>query len=251
MKLQHLRHATHRLIYNGKTILVDPVFSPANTLPPIPGAPNGTFNPQTELPVPIDVLCTSDLLLVTHTHSDHFDGAAAEALPKTMHTICSPHDESILREKGFTHQTVVTDRSWVDGIEIFRTGGTHGTGPSAPMLNPVSGYVLKALGEPTLYITGDTVWCDEMQNALSRHQPDIIIAYGGAALYAGDTITMGIPDFEHIRAACPESKLVVIHTNGWNHCGLTREAVRQWAKETKQEPWVRVPEDGESIIMER
>ena len=86
-----------------------------------------------------------------------------------------------------------------------------------------------------------------MEDVLSTHRPDVIIAFGGAALYQGDIITMGIPDFEHIRRTCPDAMLVITHLEAWNHCGLTRKEINAWIKETKQEPWVRVPEDGETI----
>ncbi len=245
MKFQHLRHATHQLVYNGKTLLVDPVFSAPGAIPPIPGAPNTSANPLTELPVAPDILCKSDITLVTHLHQDHFDPAAAALLPKHMPLVCSPHHGSALELKGFEHVMQVAETLTVSGIQITLTGGTHGTGASAMALNPVYGFILKAPGEPTVYITGDTVWCPEMVQVLAVHQPDCIVCYGGAALYAGDMITMGIEDFEHIHAACPEASLIIIHTEGWNHCGLKRDEVRRWVEDAGMERYVWVPEDCE------
>ena len=48
------------------------------------------------------------------------------------------------------------------GCASSRTGGQHGTGEIAEMLAPVSGFVLRADGEPTVYVAGDTIWCDEV-----------------------------------------------------------------------------------------
>lgn len=247
MKFQHIRHATHRLEYGGMTILVDPVLNPKGSTPPIPGAPHQMPNPLTALPVPLEKLTDSDVVLVTHMHGDHFDDAAAAALPKDTPILCSPHDAAALQAKEFHHVIKIGDVVSHKGIRVLRTGGTHGTGPSAQILNPVSGYVLSAPQEPTVYITGDSVWCPEMENILATHHPNVIIAFGGAALYQGDIITMDIPDFEHIRKTCPDATLIIIHLEAWNHCGLTRKEINAWVKETKQEPWVRVPEDGESI----
>lgn len=247
MKFQHIRHATHRLEYSGITILVDPVLNPKGSTPPIPEAPNQMPNPLTALPVPAEGLTDNDVVLVTHMHGDHFDEAAAAALPKNAPILCSPHDAAALQAKGFCRVIEVGDVVSHKGIRVLRTDGTHGTGHSAQILNPVSGYVLSAPQEPTVYITGDSVWCPEMEDVLVTHRPDVIIAFGGAALYQGDIITMGIPDFEQIRRTCPDAMLVIIHLEAWNHCGLTRKEINAWIKETEQEPWVRVPEDGETI----
>lgn len=247
MKFQHIRHATHHLVYNGKTLLVDPVFSTPGTIPPIPDAPNPSANPLTELPVPPETLCQSDMTLVTHLHQDHFDIAAAALLPKNIPLICSPDHRPGLQLKGFENVMPISETLAVKGIEITLTGGTHGTGASAQALNPVYGFVLKAPEEPTVYITGDTVWCPEMLETLTQHQPDYVVCYGGAALYQGDIITMGIEDFKHIHAACPNAFLIIIHTEGWNHCGLTRHEVRRWVEEAGIERYVWVPEDGEII----
>lgn len=247
MHFQHLRHATHRLIYGGKSILIDPVLSPKGTMNPIPGAPNGAPNPLTELPVPVETLCAYNLLLVTHLHQDHFDDAAGRLLPKDLQVICAPPHTAALQEKGFTNIQPCAAAITLDGIAITLTGGTHGTGATAPALNPVFGFILKAAGEPTVYITGDTVWCPEMEATLQLHQPELIICYGGAALYGGDIITMRISDFQQIRSTSPASQLAIIHMEGWNHCGLSRDAVRTWAHQENQEPFVWVPEDGEQM----
>lgn len=247
MKFQHIRHATHQLVYSGQTLLVDPVLSAAGTIPPIPGAANPSANPLTDLPVSAESLCQSDLVLVTHLHQDHFDSAAAALLPRQMPIICSPHHDGALQLKGFENVRQVPDTLTLNGIEFTLTGGTHGTGPSAQSLNPVYGFVLKAPGEPTVYITGDTVWCPEMLQVLTRHKPDVIVCYGGAAQYQGDTITMGTEDFQHIHDTCPDAALIVIHTEAWNHCGLTRREVRQWVESSGLQNFVWVPEDGEII----
>lgn len=247
MTFQHIRHATHRVTYGGKTILIDPVFSTEGTMPPIPGAPSTAFNPLNKLPVPAESLAENDLVLITHLHQDHFDGAAATLLPPRATMACSLHDATALHEKGFSNLLAVDSTTQFHNITITRTGGTHGTGPSAVKLNPVSGYVLSTPEEPTVYITGDTVWCQEVEQVLKAHKPDLIICYGGAALYEGDSITMGLPDFKHLRKACPNARLIIIHTEGWNHCVLSRQEVRKWVRDTNQEPWVWVPEDGDVV----
>lgn len=262
MKLTHFRHATHLLAYAGFSLLVDPVFGEPHTQRAIPCAPDPRMNPLVPLPIPADALPHHDAVLVTHLHGDHFDEAASVLLPKNRPVFCQPHDAASLRKKGFSYVRTVkkTEPLQISGrfaddakdtaggqATVLRTGGTHGTGLSAIALNPVSGYVLKAEGEPTVYLPGDTVWCREVERTLKAHRPDVIVAFGGAALYAGDTITMGIPDFERMLAAAPESRLAVLHLEAWNHCGLTRAQVRAWRDAAGLCGRVLIPEDGETL----
>ncbi len=51
-------------------------------------------------------------------------------------------------------------------------------------MGAVSGFVLAAAGEPTLYIAGDTIWCEEVRTALEQHQPDVVVVNAGAAQLA-------------------------------------------------------------------
>lgn len=245
MHIRHIRHATHELSYNGTVILVDPVFSAKGTLYAIPGAPNTALNPLTDLPVPVEELLNPNLILTTHLHTDHFDAAASEALPKHIPVLCQPQDEATIKERAFASVHPVAEALTLNGIQFSRVGGTHGTGASAELLNPVSGYVLKAAGEPTVYLPGDTVWCAEVETALRSHRPDHIVCFGGEALYQGDSITMGLADFEAILATCPDARVTVLHTEGWNHCGLTRNAIRHWATENEVSERIWIPLEGE------
>ena len=52
---------------------------------------------------------------------------------------------------------------------IARTEGRHGTGEIGEAMAPVSGFVLAAPGEPTLYIAGDTILCDEVRAAVAEY----------------------------------------------------------------------------------
>src|SRR5205085_778312 len=129
-------------------------------------------------------------LVVTHLHEDHWDAAAAERLPNSLPLLCQPEDADTLRGQGFAPTPVADEVEW-RGIRVARTGGRHGTGAIADRLAPVSGFVLRAPGEPAVYLAGDTVWCGEVERALAAHVPDVIVVNaGGARFLEGDPITM-------------------------------------------------------------
>jgi hypothetical protein len=42
-------------------------------------------------------------------------------------------------------------------------------------MGEVSGFVLQAENEPTLYIVGDSIWVEEVENAITTFKPEIIV----------------------------------------------------------------------------
>jgi len=122
--------------------------------------------------VPVgEVLAGVDAILITHTHRDHLDEAAVRQLPKQVPLFCQPPDQEKLLQHGFEQVIAVEEQGEWKGIRLYRTGGRHGTGEIGEKMGPVSGFVLKAADgtEPTLYLTGDTVWCREVEQALAAY----------------------------------------------------------------------------------
>lgn len=246
MKLQLIRHATLWLEYGGKSFLIDPMFSEAGVNPPITNTTNDRRNPIVPMPIAVDALLHPDAVLVTHLHADHWDAAAAEALPKTLPILCQPGDETRIGSSGFVSVTAVHERLAFQGVMIVRTGGQHGTGEIGRKMGQVSGFVLKADGEPTLYIAGDTIWCDEVKEALDSHRPDMVVVNAGGARFAvGDPITMDADDVVNVCRYAPQAKIVAVHIDSINHCLVTRADLRGRLADEALLEQVAIPEDGE------
>jgi len=249
MRLQLVRHATLVLEYNGRNLLVDPMLDPAEARPAIQNSPNARKNHLVDLPIPIEkTLDGVEAVLVTHTHLDHWDATAAERLPKQLPLFGQPEDEAKFRSQGFTHVQSVTPSVRWEGIEIVRTGGQHGKGEIAKMLAPVSGFVLRAPGEPTLYIAGDTIWCDEVQQAIREHQPRLIVVNAGAAQFLeGDPITMTADDVIQTCHAAPDAQVVAVHMESINHCLLSRADLAFQLEAARTIGQVAIPQDGDWV----
>ena len=196
MRLRLIRNATLELDYAGRRLLLDPMLDPAGARGPVANTPNDRRNPLVELPEPAeDVAARAEIVLVTHLHADHLDDTAVELLQGERTVLCQPEDAETLRGRGFTDARPVEGPLELDGIQVARTGGQHGTGEIAEMLAPVSGFVLRADGEPTVYIAGDTIWCDEVRDAFDDHRPDVVVVNGsGARFTEGDPIVMTAED---------------------------------------------------------
>jgi len=225
MKVQLIRHATLKLNINNKTILVDPILASKGEMTPVPGVKNQNNNPLVELPIDASVVAKADAMLLTHIHRDHFDETAIKLIDKDIAIFCQPEDKAKIGENGFNFVNAIDQGySWND-ISFNRTGGQHGTGQIGKLMGTVSGYVITAKNESSVYITGDTIWCKEVEEALENYKPEVIISFAGSAQFSdgGDPITM---NKEHILQICrksPTSKVIVVHMEACNHCMLTRK----------------------------
>lgn len=249
MKLRLIRHATLVLEYKGQKIIIDPMLDDAGARPAIQNSPNPRNNPLVDLPMPAsEVAKDITAILVTHTHSDHWDSTAATVLPKALPFFGQPEDETKFRGEGFSDVRPIREPVTWKGIEIHRTGGQHGTGEIAKMLAPVSGFVLRAAGEPTLYIAGDTVWCNEVQDALKQYKPDIVVVNtGGARFLEGDPITMTADDVIRTCQSSPNSQVVAVHMEAINHCLLTRADLAFQLEAARVIAQAAIPGDGEWV----
>jgi L-ascorbate metabolism protein UlaG (beta-lactamase superfamily) len=251
MRLRLIRHATLIVEYGGHRLLVDPMLDDAGARPAIQNSPNPRNNPLVGLPMPVvDVVQGVEAVLVTHTHSDHWDGTAASILPKDIPLFGQVEDKQKFRDQGFLHVQPVTSLvEWSD-IEITRTGGQHGRGEIAKAMAPVSGFILRASGEPTLYIAGDTIWCDEVESAIREHKPEIIVVNAGAAQFLeGGPITMSADDVIATCKAAPNARIIAVHMESINHCLLTRDDLAFQLEAARISGRVVIPQDGEWVTL--
>ncbi len=249
MRVYFLRHATLVVTINNINILVDPMLSPAGAMPPVANAANDRPIPLVELPLTDEelgrLLAAIDLVLVTHHHRDHWDALAVELLPKDIPILCQPESQAAIRDGGFTAATpIVEHQSW-GLIDFHRTGGQHGTGEIGTQMGTVSGFVLVAPKEPSLYIAGDTILCSAVQSALRTYRPDVVIVNAGAAQFlTGEPITMTAEDVCQVCRELPSAQVVAVHMEAVNHCLLTRDALRSALIREGLAALVEIPADG-------
>ncbi len=252
MKIHFLRHATFAFEMGALRVLVDPMLGEAGTAPAVPNTPNERPNPLVGLPfgdeVLSDLIENTDAVLVTHTHNDHWDGRARDLIPKDRLVLCQPEDEARISGAGFANVSAVDPGLAWKGLRFFRTGGRHGTGEIGAQMAPVSGFVVKAEDPPSLYVAGDTIWCEEVEEALRAHRPDVIVVNAGAAQFLeGDPITMTAEDVARVCHAAPGARVIATHMEAINHCLLTRDELAGRLDGQGLSGQVTVLEDGEML----
>ena len=245
MKLTLIRSATLRLSYGGHELLVDPQLDPAGAREAVPNTPNPRRSPLGELPLPAEqVIDGIDALLVTHLHRDHFDDTARELLPRQLPLFCQPHDTERLHADGFIDVRPVHGDATLGDILIARTEGQHGVGEIGRQMAPVWGFVLAAPEEPTVYIAGDTILCDEVRAAIAEYRPDVIVVNASAAQFdTGGPIVMDNDDVVELARIASNLQIVAVHFECVSHSTETRADLRERLKREGITN-VSVPEDG-------
>lgn len=248
MKIQLIRNATLWLEYGGLNILVDPMLMDAESMPGFPNTPNELRNPRVSLPETETDYLHPDLLIVTHTHPDHWDEAAAKQLRKDIPLLCQPGDEHVFTNAGFTNVTAVEDKHEHHSVRFARTSGHHGTGEIGKRMGNVSGFVLEADGEPVTYIAGDTIWCEEPAEAIRQYTPEVIVVNaGGARFNEGDPITMDEHDVVAVKQHAPSAHVIAVHMDAINHCVVSRADLASHLASEQMAGQVLIPRDGESF----
>ena len=252
MRLTLLRHATLRVETGGHVLLVDPMLDAPGARAPVRGTPQERPNPLVPLPVSVrEAVDGVDAALVTHTHVDHLDAAGVTALiPLGLPVFCQPEDLEDLGQLGLDLRPLPRGEpvAW-EGLTIHRTGGRHGREEAMVQgLGPVSGFVVAADGEPTVYVAGDTVWCPEVAEAIEAHRPDVIVVNaGGARFLEGGTVTMEAADVAAVAEAAPGARVVAVHMEAINHCLETRADLAAALGGDGAAGRVTIPADGESL----
>ncbi|MBG9812787.1 hypothetical protein ABD68_14645 [Bacillus endophyticus] len=252
MDIQQIRNATLVVKYAGKKFLIDPMLAEKGAYPPFPNtARQDQHNPLFELPTSVDnIIHNIDAVIVTHLHLDHWDEAAKELLPKDIKLFSqNEEDATEIRNAGFRNVEVLTEDTVFEGIQLIKTKGEHGRGDLIKLAGLVCGVVFKHQSEKTLYIAGDTVWYEGVQQELNTHNPDIIVVNGGDnQAYEGEgaSLIMGKEDIYETHKAAPTAKVIAVHMEGVNHWGLSRKELKKFAEEKGFASSLLVPEDGES-----
>ncbi|MCM2296740.1 MBL fold metallo-hydrolase [Rhodoferax sp.] len=259
VEVQLIRNATVKIDFSGTTFLVDPMLSAKGEWPGFPDTYRSELrNPLVDLPFSAkDVLDSVEAVVVTHTHTDHWDEAAQKTIPKSLPVFTQNEaDAKMIRSQGFKDVRVLEGSTTFMGVKLSKTGGQHGTDlwfadpVRSKAMGPVMGVVFSAPKAKTVYVAGDTVWRPEVDQALEQHKPDVVILNTGSALMSGfeqHPIIMGKQDTLQATKAAPNAAIVAVHMDSVNHMSLSRKELSEFVKDQKIEKSVMIPADGESM----
>jgi len=248
MQLRLIRSATLRLTYAGREILTDPFLANKGSIESFAGI---SKNPIVDLPCPAEeVFSGVEMVIISHLHVDHFDPLAQDLLAKDTLIFCQPGDETQILAHGFEKVNMIDDHLEWSNISLTRTPGQHGTGAIGKRMGRVSGFVLQAGNEPTIYWAGDTIWNTDVEKVIEEFRPEIIITHSSGARF-GDSAPI-VMDAEQTIAVCqkaPRAIVVAVHMESLDHGTVSRADLRSLAENMGIGPeQLLIPADGEAIL---
>lgn len=249
MKYKLIRHATVKLDFGGTCFLLDPWFAAKGKGLSYAGKEK---SPLVDMPCKMwEAESRADCVVLSHLHSDHFDKEAADFLDKDRPLFFPACDAEAPLLAGFTDLRPVEGTGLYNEVAFEHVPGRHGHSEAVLAdMGESGGYVFMAAGEPTLYWTGDTVWCEEVRKTIEVYQPQVIVVHGGGALWNGEEITMGIADVLSVCKAAPDAKVIAVHFETTDHASITRRQLREAADAAGiSRDQLRIPADGEEIVI--
>ncbi len=97
-------------------------------------------------------------------------------------------------------------------------------------MGTVSGFVLEAEDEPTLYWAGDTIWYAPVEQVIAAKQPDVIVTHSCGATWKGSApIVMDAEQTIAVCVAAPNSRVIATHMEALDHATVSRADLRQYA----------------------
>ncbi len=251
MKIHHIRNATLVLETGDNIILVDPMLGAKGEV----GPPFTFFrfkpkrNPTIDLPDgAMDIINRTTHCLITHLHPDHLDKKAEAFLrSNNIPVICSFKDEAVLRKKQLNVTQVIhywRNDSFLGG-KIEGIPAKHGYGFIAKPAGNVMGFYLALPNAPSIYISSDTIYSEDVEKVLKSYRPAIsILASGSAQFDIFKPILMTMEDILRFVKVAP-GIVIANHMESVNHCPTTRKRLAEELQTAGLLDKVLIPRDGE------
>jgi L-ascorbate metabolism protein UlaG (beta-lactamase superfamily) len=219
-------NATVLVRYAGFTVLTDPTFVHMHEQVPLGYGLSTTrlTNPA----VDIHDLPPLDLVVLSHFHGDHFDQVAERELNRSLPIITTPEAASELDRRGFqaTHPLQTWSSLTVTKAEvrlrITAMPGRHGPPVVSLALPEVMGSLLEFLSQSDtplfrLYITGDTLITDDLQEIPRRHpEIDLALLHLGGTRVLGVMVTMDAEQGVQMLRIVRPKHAIPIHYNDYD-----------------------------------
>ena len=259
MKITQIRNATVLVEYNKTKFLIDPWLMPKDCMEGFERAVNSHIRqPRVELPLEIEKITDVDAVIITHIHPDHWDDYAKNALKKDIKIfVQSEFDKNYMLKEGFKNVEILsTNGTTYEKVSLYKTSTQHGKREilkplceSIGMPYDAMGVVFKSKNEKTLYIAGDTIWCNEVNEAIREHKPEIIIVNACAAtVLNGERLIMNIDDIKQVIKNSPKSTIIASHMDTVSHLTITRKDLKEFKEKESIQNFL-IPEDSEVLTL--
>ena len=215
---------TALLEFGPLRLLTDPTLDPAGSEYPTAAY---TLRKTQGPALAVDAIAPVDAVLLSHDHHfDNLDGAGRRLLSRVDAVYTTTAAAARLGGNAIGLQAWQTVRL-AGGIHLSATPARHG--PEEADRGPVVGFVLTGPPPlPVVYVSGDTVWYDGVLEVGYRFHPRVALLNLGAAHVAAagpSPLTFTALEAVELARAWPETTIVPLHFEGWQHFTEGRQEV--------------------------
>ncbi|MET7770213.1 MBL fold metallo-hydrolase [Nocardia sp. NPDC005366] len=242
----HIGGPTLRLRYAGLTWLTDPTFDAPGDYPgPV------TLHKLSGPALGPEQVGAVDVVLLSHDqHADNLD-IAGRAFLTGVETVLST-SEAAGRMHGVraleNWETLVIGEVRVTGVPAL-----HGPPGCEPISGVVTGFVLEAADQPTIYISGDNASADLVGEIVGRvGRIDIAILNVGAAnvgIFGDSDGTLNARTALRAAELLGDAVIVPVHAEGWAHFSETLDYLARVFDYAGRGGRLRIPRAGEAMAI--
>jgi L-ascorbate metabolism protein UlaG (beta-lactamase superfamily) len=213
------------LEYAGLRLVTDPTFDPPRTY----AEPGSTTLVKTAAPgiARTELGAVDAVLLSHHGHKDNLDYEGLELLATGVPTFSTRDAATELFGGGLVGLDSWESES-LGPITVTAVPALHGPPGSERFVGVVTGFVLEADGEPTVYVSGDNASLPLVEQIADRFpEIDIALLFAGAARTPLIDAPLTLTSADAVEAArlLSASRVIGLHTEDWQHFTESRDAL--------------------------
>lgn len=219
----------------GLRLLTDPNFDPAGSSYETPVY---TLHKSTDPGLTADAIGSVDAVLLSHDHHfDNLDRAGRMMLVRANRTLTPVAAAERLGGNAIglaPWQCVDVANAAGEKLRVTATPARHG--PAGGDRGPVIGFLLSAANAsaagptPAIYVSGDTVWYEGVEEVARRADVRVAILFLGAARVreVGPAhLTLTADEGVLVARAMPNALIVPVHYEGWQHFSEGRAVIQR------------------------
>jgi L-ascorbate metabolism protein UlaG (beta-lactamase superfamily) len=250
LHITYIGGPTMLLDVGGTRLLTDPTFDPAGSEYASGPATLRKLSPPALQP---EQLPSFDYVLLSHDqHFDNLDRAGHQSLQLAELVFTTPEGAQRLGGNAIgmdawdSRDLRIADRT----LRIVATPARHG--PAGMERGAVIGFVVffTDLPEQSLYISGDTVWYEGVEQVAQRFRITTAILHIGAARVpevGPFHLTMTSEEAVLAAKAFPEATIIPTHFEGWEHFSEGKREILRAFRAAGMEQRLCWPKAGEAV----
>ncbi len=233
-RLTYLGGATYLIEIGEFRFLTDPGFDPDGTEKS--EGPGHDLRKNMSPPVPIESIGEIDAVLLSHQqHFDNLDVTGRAFLPKAGRVLTTPQSAEVLggnAEGLATWESVEITNEAGETIRITGMPAIHGPAALREAVGETMGFMLEWEGQEkgALYLSGDTVWNEGIEEIAERFEVGTGVLNMGAANVpaVGDNIlTLDGKEGAKVAETLGLEAVFPAHFEGWEHYTEGRSGIEE------------------------